>query len=120
MIDVIPELIGLFRKYNIQLINESVSDSENTYPMITYRERDNSDLAIGDNVGYSRISFVINIWAHTPKEASALAVKADMIMKSVNFSRDNFTEQNIGGLYRKIATYSRSIKENFKEDLLWQ
>ena len=115
MVDVIPEIVDLFGRSGIQLINESVSDSKNTYPLITYRERDNSDYAVGDYMGYSRISFVFNFWGRDLRELTALAIKADMILKSVDFTRDNFTEQNTGGLYRKIATYSRLIKEDYKE-----
>lgn len=116
MIDVIPELVSLFKQKGINLINESVSDSVNTYPIVTYRERDNSDMAVGDNMGYSRISFVINIWAYSLKEISRISTKIDTIMKSVHFVRDNFTEQNVNELYRKIATYSRTIKESYKEE----
>lgn len=116
MIDIVPELTAIFKRHGIQLINESVSDSVNTYPLVTYRESANNDYAVGDNTGYSRIAVVFNFWSRSVKELSALAVKADMILKSVDFTRDNFTEQNVGGLYRKIATYSRLIKENYKED----
>lgn len=113
MIDVTPELTKLFMANGITLIAEEVQDSNNKYPLVTYSEAENSDNAVGDNVGYSNIAYTINVWAKSKAECMSVSKKVDAIMKSAEFTRTGGLPQNSGGLYRNIWTYRRLVYEAF-------
>ena len=111
MIDVTPDIISLFKSNNITLIDEYAQDSINIYPLVTYSLTTNIDNIMGDNVGYSNISYTINIWSYSRKECVDLAQKIDGIMKAIKFERSGGDEQYFNGLHRQIMAYSRTMRE---------
>ncbi len=113
MVDTTPELIKLFLANGITLIAEEAQDSVNEYPLVTYSEAENSDNAVGDNMGYNNIAYTINVWAKSKSECVQLSKKADKIMKSVEFVRTGGLPQSYGGLYRNIWTYRRLVYESY-------
>lgn len=113
MTNITPELIKLFLANGINLIAEEVQDSVNEYPLVTYSELENSDNAVGDNMGYSNIAYTINVWAKSKSECVQLSKKVDEIMKSAEFIRAGSLTQSYGGLYRNIWTYRRLVYESY-------
>ena len=113
MFNATPELIQEFEAAGLTLIPEDATDSKTRFPCITYLEQGNSDYAIGNTIGYSDISYLIQIWAQNEKTLTALCADVDKIMKSLLFRRTSMNYQHINGLYRKILTYERVIKEHF-------
>ncbi|MDO5398252.1 MAG: hypothetical protein Q4G33_10005 [bacterium] len=113
MVDITPELIKLFRANGITLIAEEVQDSVNEYPLVTYSEAENSDNAVGDNVGYSNIAYTINVWTKSKAECMSVSKKVDEVMHSAEFMRTGSLFQTYGGLYRHIWTYRRLVYEAF-------
>ena len=113
MVNVTAELESVFRNAGITLIDEDVQDSVNTYPLVTYAEAENTDAEVGDNVGYSRIAYTINVWARSKAEVIAMSQRVDKVMKSVFFMREGGLEQDEGGLYHNIYTYRRLVRESY-------
>lgn len=111
MMDLSPELIDAFARKGITLIDESAQDSYNTYPLVTYSLDTDTDNAVGDNIGYDNIGYTINVWARSKTEMAATAIKVDIIMKMLRFERTGGLEQVNGGLYRKIMTYYKIVRE---------
>ena len=118
MINVTEELRSQFALSGITLIHESTSDSNTKFPCVTYYENNNTDEAVGDNMGYSRVSYMINVWSYKMSELIDLCCKVDKAMKRLKFIRKADNEQNVGGLYRKILNYERLIKENYEMEEL--
>lgn len=113
MVDITPELVALFKENGITLIAEEAQDSTNKFPLVTYSEAENSDNAVGDTVGYSNIAYTINVWARSKAEVMALSKEVDKVMKSAFFKRTGGLPQNVGGLYRHIWTYRRTVRETY-------
>mgnify|MGYP005767794417 CR=1 FL=1 len=115
MMDLSPELIDVFARKGITLIDEAVQDSHNTYPLVTYKLDTDTDNAVGSNIGYNNIGYTINVWAHSKADMTATAIKVDIIMKSLNFERTGGLEQVNGGLRRKIMTYYKIVREVYEK-----
>ena len=113
MIDIIPELRKAFSDEGMELIPEDAADSSVQFPCITYRESENTDASVGDNMGYSSIAYSIQIWSYSMSEISVLSGKIDMLMKKYKFTRFMGDIQTVDGLHRKILGYRKIIKESF-------
>lgn len=113
MISITTDLIKEFKEYGITLIPEASTNSKTSIPCVTYFERDNSDYKTGNTVGYSDISYTIQIWDKNYKNLIQTSLQIDDIMKKLGFSRISANEQMIDGLHRKILIYNILLKENF-------
>lgn len=115
MMDLSSELIDVFARKGITLIDEAVQDSCNTYPIVTYSMDLDTDSMVGDNIGYCDIGYTINVWSRSKAEMVAAAIKVDAIMKLLRFERTGGLEQVNGGLYRKIFVYRKLVREVYEE-----
>lgn len=115
MKDITIELVSLFKENGINIISESVQDSFNDYPLVTYGIAENSDDCVGDSVGYSNIAVTVNIWATGKAELVNQAEIVADVMRKAEFVRSGGIEQNIGSLYRYVFTYRRKIREVYRE-----
>lgn len=113
MIDIIPDLRKAFSDEGMELIPEDATDSNAEFPCITYRESENTDASVGDNMGYSSIAYSIQIWSYNVREITELSGKIDMLMKKYRFVRFMSDMQTVDGLHRKILGYRKIIKESF-------
>lgn len=114
MMDLSPELVQIFASKGITLIDEATADSYNAYPLVTYNLETDTDSAVGDNIGYNNVGYTINIWARSKADMVALGIKTDIIMKMLRFERTGGMEQVNGGLYRKIMTYYKIVREEYQ------
>lgn len=113
MIDIIPELRPIFLENGINLIPSDEADSNTKFPCVTYREQSNIDERVGDNVGYSNVSYIIEVWDYDFEAMTETCNKVDKVMKQYKFTRYMSEKQAIDSLHRKILGYRRLIKENY-------
>lgn len=113
MMDVTPELIRIFQENGIDLIPEDATDSKTPIPCVTYYEQNNADNVVGDTLGYSDVSYMLQLWGYDMAGLMKTRGVVDSIMKSAGFRRSTFNHQTIDGLHRYILGYERLIREIF-------
>ena len=117
MLDLMPDIIEKFKSFDIKLLTAYPSDSNSvSYPCVTYFDYANEDKVIGDNMGYSDISYKFEVWSLTIADRIRLAKTIDMMMKSLRFKRTMAEPQFLHGKYRYILIYKRTMFENYEEE----
>lgn len=109
---IVPDICKIFNEKGVIIVPQMDIDSNMLPPCITYMPMDNSDIAVGDNVGYSEVSYQFQVWNRKYSELIKSSEKVDKIMKQLKFVRISAPEQCIDGLFRKILTYRRIVKES--------
>jgi len=115
VLDITSELVALFKRHDIQLIDEKTHDSAGSLPFVTYEEVNNADARTGDTVGYSSVTYTINVWCQTKADNVALGIRVDAIMRSVKFERTGTVTWHDSGVFRQTMTYSRLCREEYEE-----
>lgn len=76
-------------------------------PCISYMENDNYDVAVGDTLGYSRLSYIVKIWGNHPGVIAKYAKEVDAVMRGLGFKRtvSNELHDRQSTMIQKIITY---------------
>lgn len=95
---------------------ELICDSNTKKPCITYQPTNNRDVAIGDNLGYSRLSFYIKLWGENYEQLCDYANKVDAEMHKMGFERNSYNELIIGNQICFIYLYDGLGMERYAND----
>lgn len=84
-------------------------------PCISYMERNNYSTAIGDTLGYSRISYQIKVWGTNISEVQRYVLEIDEKLRPLGFIRVSTNElyDNQSSMIQKIMTYEAIGLENY-------
>lgn len=84
-------------------------------PCISYMERNNSEITIGDLKGYSRISYQVKVWATSIADIQRYAKEVDNVLRPLGLQRVSTNElyDNNSSMIQKIMTYEGIALENY-------
>lgn len=84
-------------------------------PCISYMERNNYSDAVGDTIGYSRISYQIKVWGHSIAVLQSYALQIDNVLRPLGFKRISSGElyDMNSTMKQKILVYEALAKEEF-------
>lgn len=87
-------------------------DDKSIVPCISYQQIENGDLENGNNLGYSRITFRIKVWAKTVRDLTIYANRVDDAMSDIGrFIRIATNDLANGDLLCRIVDYSATYRE---------
>lgn len=84
-------------------------------PCISYMEMNNYDLAIGETIEYSSLSYQIKVWANDVRLIQQYAKQIDRVLKPLGWKRISSGElyDNNSTMIQKIMTYEALGLEQF-------
>ena len=84
-------------------------------PCISYMERNNYEIVIGDLKGYSRISYQVKVWATSIADIQRYAKEVDNVLRPLGLQRVSTAElyDNNSSMIQKIMTYEGIALENY-------
>lgn len=84
-------------------------------PCISYMEINNYDVATGETVEYSSISYQIKVWSNRIEEIQQYAKQIDRVLKPLGWRRTSSGElyDNNSTMIQKIMTYEALGLEQF-------
>lgn len=114
MIDYDKELRSALSKI-LPTYYEMVLTSKTETPCISYMETNNYYVAIGDNLGYSRITYQVKVWGINIEDLKKYALQIDAALRPLGFARvasGELKDPN-GVMIQKILTYEALASENY-------
>ena len=114
MIDFDTLLVAALKKV-LPTHHELVINSKTKTPCISYQENNNYDDLTGDNIGYSRISYTVKVWATEIAELKKYALMIDAVLRPIGFKRVSSGElyDRNSTMIQKILTYEALAFENY-------
>lgn len=82
-------------------------------PCISYMELNNSNVATGTHLGYSRLSYQIKVWGNRIEDLQNYALEIDKTLRSLGWTRISTGElyDNQSSMIQKIMTYEALASE---------
>ena len=114
MIDYHSELVSALN--TVLPTHYELALTKNTQtPCISYQENNNYDDLTGDNIGYSRISYTVKVWATEIAELKKYALMIDAVLRPIGFKRVSSGElyDRNSTMIQKILTYEALAFENY-------
>lgn len=114
MIDYHTNLVSALNKV-LPTHYELALTSNTKTPCISYQERNNYDVAVGDTVGASRIVYTIKVWGNDVATIQRYALKVDRVLRPIGFWRTSSNELHDpqSTMIQKILTYEALASENY-------
>lgn len=94
---------------------EMVLHSGIATPCLSYMELNNSVEVNGDQLGYSRLTFQIKVWATNLADLQKYALEVDAAMRELGFKRISSVElyDQLSSMMQKVMTYEALALEEF-------
>lgn len=114
MIDYHSELVSALSKV-LPTHYELTLTSKTKTPCISYQERNNFDVATGDTLGYSRISYTVKVWGNDIEIIQKYVLEVDKALRAIGFTRTSSQElhDRESTMIQKILTYEALASENY-------
>lgn len=92
---------------------EMTLTSKTNTPCLSYMELNNNDEAVGDTLGYSRITYQVKVWAKDVKLIQKYALEVDKVLRPIGWTRTSTNElyDNNSSMIQKIMTYEALFSE---------
>lgn len=111
MIDTKLELIDLLEVVGLPVYHESFVKKQTNFPCITYSEVGDVDVAVGDTIAYSQVSYEIKIYDIDLESLAVNSAAVDSELKKSNFRRYYSDERFDGRHLIKTFRYSAFAAE---------
>lgn len=94
---------------------EMTLTSNTQVPCISYMEMNNYVIADSENIGYSRISYQVKVWATTIAEIQRYSLEVDKALRAIGFMRVSSGElyDRNSSMIQKIMTYEAMSLEKY-------
>jgi hypothetical protein len=94
---------------------EMALTSNTAVPCISYMETNNSVVANGNTLGYSRLAYQIKVWGNSIADLQRYASEIDTVLRPLGFTRMTSRElyDNQSTMIQKIMTYEALALEDF-------
>ena len=94
---------------------EMTLTSNTQVPCISYMEMNNYVIADSENIGYSRISYQVKVWATTIAEIQRYSLEVDKALRAIGFTRVSSGElyDRNSSMIQKIMTYEAMSLEKY-------
>lgn len=114
MIDYHKELVNALNNV-LPTHYEMTLTKQTATPCISYMEVNNYVVSNGDNLGYSRLSYQVKVWATDIKIIQKYALEIDAALRPLGFTRVSSGEMydKNSSMIQKIMTYEALAQEDF-------
>lgn len=94
---------------------EMALTSKTNVPCISYIEVNNYSYAIGDTIGYSRLTYQVKVWGNKIEELQKYAKQIDDVLRPLGFARVSSRElyDPNSTMIQKIMTFEALALENY-------
>ena len=95
--------------------NEFTLTAKTKTPCISYMLNNNYEIAIGDTMGYSAISYTVKIWGHDLAMLNEYCAEIDRRLKPIGFKRNgtNMLSDKNSTMIQIIMDYEALASENY-------
>lgn len=116
MIDYHPDLVSALNTVLPKNVWHELKLTKDTKtPCISFMENNNYDVATGNTLGYSRLSYTVKVWGNNLGELQQYAVAIDKALRPLGWSRVSGGElhDTQSTMIQKIMTYEALALETY-------
>lgn len=117
MIDYDTQLVDALKTV-LPTYEDRFVTSKTPMPCISYAENNNADVATGDTIEYSRITYQITVWATEKKDIKKYARLVDRKLKPLGWGRISAGElsDKLSAVRQKIMYYEALALEDLEDE----